>query len=228
MLRKAVFVDRHHPSLSWPQIREGELRVACHLCDALQESPRLREGDAAYCFHCGERLYRNRPHSLAHATSFSTAALVFMGMTYVFPFITMTTGSMSTRLTLIETVAVLARETNPLVAVCVFFFTILAPLLLMTGLLYVAAPLRHGIALPGAVAACRMYQRLEPWSMIEVFLLGLIVSLLKLGHLAHVDYGMGLWALGGVVLCTAAALGGIDRQELWDRLEIAQRKAEAA
>jgi len=217
-------VDRHHHWLSWPQIREGELHVACHLCDVLQESPRLREGDAAYCCHCGERLYRNRPRSLAHATGFSMAALVFMGMTYAFPFITMSTGSMSTKLTLFESVAVLSRETNPLVAVCVFFFTILAPLLLVTGLLYVAAPLRHGIALPGAVAASRMYQRLEPWSMIEVFLLGMIVSLLKLGHLARLEYGVGLWALGGVVLCTAAALGGIDRYELWDRLEVAQRK----
>lgn len=156
------------------------------------------------------------------------AALIFMGMTYAFPFITMTTGSMSTQLTLLETVAVLARETNPLVAVCVFFFTVLSPLLLMSGLLYVAAPLRYGIALPGAIAASRMYQRMEPWSMIEVFLLGLIVSLLKLGHLAHIQYGIGLWALGGVVLCAAAALGGIDRQELWNRLEIAQKKTASA
>ena len=217
-------MDRHHPLLSWPQIREGELQVACHLCDTLQESPRLREGDAAFCCHCGERLYRNRPRSLARATGFSIAALVFMGMTYAFPFITMSTGSMRTTLSLLETVAVLGKEANPLVAVCVFFFTILAPWLLLSGLLYVAAPLRYGLALPGAVAASRMYQRLEPWSMIEVFLLGLIVSLLKLGHLAHVEYGTGLWALGGVVFCTAAALGGIDRQELWDRLEIAQRK----
>ncbi len=62
--------------------------------------------------------------------------------------------------------------------------------------------------------------------MMEVFLLGLIVSLLKLRDMADVDYGIGLWALGALVLCMAAALGGIDRMELWDRLEIVEHPQE--
>lgn len=60
--------------------------------------------------------------------------------------------------------------------------------------------------------------------MLEVFLLGMIVSLMKLGHVAEVHFGIGLWALAGLVLCLAAALAGIDRRELWDRLEVAASK----
>jgi len=63
--------------------------------------------------------------------------------------------------------------------------------------------------------------------MQEVFLLGLVVSLLKLAHLADLKFGFGLWALVGAVLCTTAALTAIDRRELWDRLEIAEGRREA-
>jgi len=57
--------------------------------------------------------------------------------------------------------------------------------------------------------------------MLEVFLLGFLVSLLKLGHVADLHFGIGLWALVALVLCIAGTMGGIDRRELWDRLELA-------
>ncbi len=56
-----------------------------------------------------------------------------------------------------------------------------------------------------------------------MFLLGVLVSLLKLNQLAEVHFGMGFWAFGAVMLCMAAAVSGIDRDELWDRLEVAKR-----
>jgi paraquat-inducible protein A len=104
------------------------------------------------------------------------------------------------------------------------FFTVIAPLVLVGGLLYVAAPLRFGIALPGAKNVTRWFQLCEPWSMLEVFLLGILVALLKLGAVGEIHLGIGLWALAGLVFCTAAAMAGIDRLELWDRLEIALHK----
>lgn len=171
-------------------------------------------------------LYRNRPHSLARATSFSSAGLIFMVIAHIFPFLTMKSGSMITELTLGESVLVFWQDGNPLLAAALAFFTIFAPLALIGGLLYVAAPLRHGMALPGASEVTRWLQRLEPWSMLEVFLLGMLVSLLKLGHLADLTFGTGFWALAGLVFCTSAAMGGIDRMELWDRLEITQQQTD--
>ncbi len=58
--------------------------------------------------------------------------------------------------------------------------------------------------------------------MIEVFLLGVLVSLLKLGKVAELQFGMGFWAFGILMFCMAAGVAAIDRKELWDRLEVAK------
>ncbi|MCW1883154.1 paraquat-inducible protein A [Luteolibacter flavescens] len=217
-------MKRHLPGLSWPRIEDGPIRVACHFCDALQDAPRLKEGDAAHCCRCGEVLYQNRPRSLARATGFSSAALIFMALVHLFPSITVNAGSVRRELTILEAAQAMWRDGNPAIAAATVFFTMVAPLVLVGGLLYVTAPLRFGIAFPGAKVVTRWYQLSEPWSMLEVFLFGILVALLKLGAVGDIHLGVGLWAMAGLVICTTSAIAGIDRLELWDRLEIAFKR----
>ncbi len=114
-------------------------------------------------------------------------------------------------------------ETGGLVIGCfVALFTIVAPAFLAAGILYVNAPLLIGRAAPGARTVARWSAQTEPWNMVEVFLLGVLVSLLKLGEMATLDFGAGFWAFAGLMFCMAAAVAGIDRMELWDRLEVAR------
>ncbi|MGB6223150.1 paraquat-inducible protein A [Haloferula sp.] len=214
---------RQHHGLSWPR-PDGSDQVACHSCDTLQNAPPVVEGEAAHCGQCGELLYQNRPRSLARATAYSSAALILMVLVHGFPFLTMATTGIHTELTLMQSVHALAKDRSPILSMAVVFFTIVAPLGLALSLCYVAAPLRHGRVLPGAVTLTRWLQFFQPWSMLEVFLLGLVVSLLKLGHIAEIKFGIGLWALSALVICLAAALSGIDRLELWDRIEVALKK----
>ena len=180
----------------------------------------LHEGEAAICGHCGEVLYMNRPRSLARAVGFSAAALIFMVLTHCYPFLTMEAAGNRTELGLLESASALLEDGAPLLAFLTLLFTVIAPVVLGGGLLYVCAPLMSGRSLPGAATVARWIQHSEPWSMLEVFLLGFIVSLLKLGHVADIRFETGLWALVAVVICLTAAMAGIDRRELWDRLEL--------
>jgi paraquat-inducible protein A len=140
------------------------------------------------------------------------------------PFITMDAGSLRTTLTLPGAARALISEGAPLVGWSVAVFTILAPLLMAGGLVYVCLPLMFGHSAPGAKFVTTLMGRTEPWNMIEVFLLGVLVSLLKLGKVAELQFGIGFWAFAGLMLCMAAAVAAIDKRELWDRLEVAGRK----
>lgn len=131
---------------------------------------------------------------------------------------------MRTILTLPAASKALIHEGTPIVGWGVAIFTIFTPLALAGGLLYVCGPLMFGRAAPGAIFVTRWMSRTEPWNMIEVFLLGVLVSLLKLGHLAELHFGVGFWAFTALMFCMAAAVAAIDKKELWDRLEVALEK----
>lgn len=208
---------------AWPRV-EREHLAACHFCDALHEAPAVEEGVSLQCRNCGSALYSNRSASLDRAVAFGMAALVLMVVVQWFPFLSLDARGISSGMTLGGASLALAREGSVLLGAGVAFCTLLAPVALAAGLVYICLPLRWGQAWPGARLVARWLYRLEPWAMLEVFFLGAVVSLLKLVKLADVSLGVAFWALGAVMVCLTAAVAGIDRRELWDRLEVASER----
>lgn len=220
---KKGFSKRWRALLPWPKPPGGPRFAACHFCDTLHDAFPIEEGSCARCIRCGATLYQNRPASLARASAFSLAALLLMVLVHTFPFLTMDASVMRRHLTLLGASTALIEENAPILGWSVILFTVITPLVLAGGLIYVCLPLMFGVAAPGASLTAKWISRSEPWNMVEVFLLGVIVSLLKLAKVADVHFGIGFWAFAGVMLCLAGAVAGIDRNELWDRLEVAQR-----
>lgn len=206
---------------TWPKPKGAPHPVACHFCDTLHEAVAVPEGTAARCQRCGVVLYQNRPASLVRVTAFSATALILMGIVNLFPFLNLEANGIKTELSLFRAARELIREGSPVIGWSVAVFTIVAPLVMAGGMLYVCGPLLRGRAAPGARHVARWLGRTEPWNMIEVFLLGVLVSLMKLGKMADLHFGVGFWAFAALMVCMAAAVAGIDRNELWDRLEVA-------
>jgi paraquat-inducible protein A len=200
----------------------GKRYSACHCCDSLYEQVLLEEGTSAKCVRCGAMLYQNRPASLQRASAFSLAALVAMVVVHFYPFLTMDAASMRRELTLVGTVEALISNGMVMLGGFVFLFTMMTPLMLAGGFLYVCLPLSHGVSVPGAKWVAKWIYRSEPWNMVEVFLLGVLVSLLKLDKVADVEFGIGFWAFACVMVCMGGAVAGIDKEELWDLLEEAK------
>lgn len=209
--------------LTWPKPPGAvQHRSVCHVCDTLHEAAHLPEGKAALCRCCGTVLYQNRPASLARATAFSFTALILMGVVHSFPFLIMDAGMIRTQLSLASAARALIQEGSPILGVVLTLFTIVTPLTMAGGLIYVCGPLIFGRAAPGAFRIAKWLNKTEPWNMIEVFLLGVLVSLLKLDKVAEVRFGLGFWAFCALMVSMAAAVAAIDRDELWDRLEVAK------
>lgn len=209
--------------LSWPRPYGGKSQVACHFCDTLHKGVALKEGTSARCSRCNAIMQQNRPASLVRATAFSITGLFLMIIVHTFPFLTMDAASLRRELTLMGSAHALIDEGAPILGLSVILFAAMTPILLTGGILYVCLPLMFGKAAPGSVLTAKWIYRTEPWNMVEVFILAVLVSLLKLAKVADVSFELGFWAFFGVMLCTAAAVAGIDREELWDRLEVAQK-----
>ena len=97
----------------------------------------------------------------------------------------------------------------------VLFTTLLNPLVEMAAVVYVLLPLRNGDHARGSDVVLRAMQAVQPWVMVEVFMLGVLVAFVKLNGLASVIAGPGLWAFGAVMILAAAMASAFDHEHVW-------------
>ena len=198
--------------------------IACHECDLLQREVRVRFAGAARCRRCGAVLYRNMGNSLDRTLAYSLGAAVLMIVANAFPIVGLEAQGNRTSTTLFGTVRTLYDTDMTSVAALVFVTTILMPVLDVGAMLYMLLPLKFGWVPKGLPATFRLVQTVRPWGMVEVFMLGTLVSLAKLGHLAHVKPGIALWSFGLLMFLVAAAAAAFDPRELWKRVEAVARQ----
>ncbi len=189
-----------------------ESLVACPDCDALHRRRPLRRGEKARCVRCGGVLYRHpflRPDQVLPLV---VCALVTFVIANGFPIVDLQIQGQANSATLFGSILALWREGRQLVAVLVFGTTLLFPLVDLLSMLALLLLSRRGRPAP----VWRFVQALRPWGMIEVFMLGMLVALVKLSHLAHVLPGVALWAFAALTVLMAAVLS-FDPRSLWDR-----------
>ncbi len=198
--------------------------LACPDCDALFEAPVLKEGEQVLCPQCHALLFHYRRNSLHRASALTIAAGFLFLVANFFPFMTLRAGYRENQMVLSQSVSGLEAQGSPYLGAAVAIFTLVAPTLIIGGLIYLLLPLvASSRRLPGSIPLCRWVYRMRRWNMVEVFLLGALVSLLKLGKLATLTLGISFWAFVALIICLTAALASIDYRELWARLENAQR-----
>lgn len=193
--------------------------IACPDCDALFRAPLLEHAQRIDCPHCRCRISEKKSGSLQRSAAFASAAAVLFAVAHFFPFLSIEVGAEGNQTTLFGSVVALYSNGSPALACMVAVFIVAAPAAVITGILYVLLPLLMGRRAAGAATVCRLVFDTLPWNMIEVFMLGILVSLLKLSKLATVNLGVSFWAFAVLILCVTASFSVIDRLDLWRRLE---------
>ncbi|MBY4867969.1 paraquat-inducible protein A [Burkholderia anthina] len=189
--------------------------IACHECDALLHKPRLSGREIARCPRCDALLYRNSAAQLERICALALAALITFVIAQTFPILEMDVNGNRVQTTLIGAIDSLWRQDMAIVGVMVFCSTVLFPLVEMAALLYLLLPMRRGVVPPGFNAVLRAIQLVRPWGMIEVFMLGILVTIVKMVSLARVVPEAALFAFGALTLMIAVVLM-FDPRTLWD------------
>jgi paraquat-inducible protein A len=190
--------------------------TACHECDLLQREPMLPPGGVACCRRCNAVLFRQTPGSLERALAYSLGAAIFFIIANVFPIVGLEVQGIANATSLYGAVETMWKHDMENVAALVFVTTILIPAMEMSLMLYVLLPLKLGKMPQGLAQTLRVLQSVRPWSMTQVFILGVLVALVKLQHLAHVVPGIALWSFGGLILTLTAAIASFNTHELWN------------
>ncbi|KWC60055.1 paraquat-inducible protein A [Burkholderia ubonensis] len=190
--------------------------VACHECDLLlQRPPRLR-ALAAHCPRCRARVSgaAHSRRSLDRLCALTVAALVTCCVAQAFPIVALDAAGIASHATLGDAVLALGSNGQPVVAALVFCTTMLFPLLELAAWLYLLVPLRAGRVPRHFSQVLRGVHRLRPWSMVEVLMLGVLITIVKLTNLAHVLAGPALFAFAGLTMMLCL-LSTIEPARLW-------------
>lgn len=196
------------------------LIIACHECDLLQRQVPLPKHGVGRCRRCRAVLYRDYVPGPDRSLAFTVAALILFLITNAYPIVELELQGNRQTAGLYDAVHSLWIEGREEVAVLVGFTTMLAPALQIALLMYLLVPLKLGRRYGGTLPVLRFMQTVRPWSMMEVFLLGILVSLVKLEHLVHVEPGIALWAFGGLIPMLIAATMSFNPEDLWARMRI--------
>jgi paraquat-inducible protein A len=193
--------------------------IGCIECDLLVSVAPLAPRERAKCPRCGHLLTQNTPDGLTRSLAFTVAAAALLGMALSFPFLSLEASGLEQVMTLPRSAYELWVGGYPPIAVLVMGPIIGIPALMLGALTALLVALHRQIRASWLVPTGRFLFFLNPWSMVEVFVIGVIVSLVKIGHMAHVVLGISFWAYVAFALCFTAAWTNLDRVQLWERIE---------
>ncbi len=194
--------------------------IACPGCDQLYRDCEAPTGATSLCSRCGAVLYRVRKNGVERALALYLGALVLWLIANAAPFMSIELGGRHAESYLIGGVVALAGEGMAMLALLLLLTANLLPLLMIVLSLALLLPYWRGAAAPHTATMKWWLERIEPWSMVGIFVLGSVVALIKLLDLAQVAPEAGFHALLLLVLLTTAARSSLDQRLFTPRFSL--------
>jgi paraquat-inducible protein A len=191
--------------------------IACHDCDLIHRIKPLPAKGTANCIRCGAVLYKHKPDSLDRTLAFAIAGLILFILANSFPFLGLRIGAQIRETTLITGIYELYVQGMQVVAILVLVTTVLVPFTQMMCLFYILLPLKFGRLPKRLPRVFRFLQSIQPWSMMEVFMVGILVSVVKLAKMAKIIPGISLYSFLALIFVLTAMTASLDAHLIWQK-----------
>lgn len=191
----------------------------CHVCGQLSRAPAaLRE---PRCPRCGAALHLRKPASVSRSWALLVAAMILYVPANTLPMMRTSSLFGSQSDTILSGVVYFWTSGSWYLALIIFFASIMVPMLKMIALaLLLVSVQRRSRWQPEQRA--RLYRLVEfvgRWSMLDIYVVAVIVALVQLKALATIQPGAGAAAFGAVVVLTMFSAMAFDPRLIWDARE---------
>ncbi|MDR3672690.1 MAG: paraquat-inducible protein A [Holophaga sp.] len=192
------------------------LMLACPDCDLLHRAGRPQRHTMQLCVRCGAVLGRGRSATLETVLALYLTALVLFCLANAFPLLDLRLHGTVREASIPGCVRILATLGWPWLSAILVTTVVLGPLVHLVGMAAVLLQLTRGREGAWTARAFRILEEFRRWGMVEVFVLGVLVSYSKLARMATVVPGPSLYALAGFLLVAALAIASLDPREVWE------------
>ena len=193
--------------------RAGTTRIGCDACGAVS-----RQAEGSRCPRCDAVLHHRKTDSLARTWALLAAAVLCYVPANLYPVMTVIRLGRGQPSTILGGVQELVESRMWPLALLVFVASVVVPLLKLAGLSYMLITTQSG-SKTRLVDRTRLYRLVEiigRWSMIDVFMVSILVALVQMGALAQVTPGFGGVFFAAVVIFTMLASFSFDPRLMWD------------
>lgn len=193
--------------------------TACHECDLLLHLPHGSTNTRTRCPRCGYTLVVHHKDGLIAPFCASMAALILFLPANFFPLMAIRIGELRQDATIWEGISLMWAEEFYWVSFMVLLTAILVPAIELTLLFVVSllALLRRGRRT--MIFSLKWLQRLTDWGMLEVYMIAILVSIVKLVDLADLITDLGLYFFSGLLLMTTYAFSKFDPHQVWEVID---------
>ena len=200
------------------QQSDGLGLVSCHACDQLY---RMREAGHPVCARCGAALHKRIPGSIATGWALTIAACILYIPANLLPIMTVIHFGQGEPSTILSGVILLAEAGMWPVAALVFFASVAVPVMKLVCLTYLMLSVQNqAVWRPrDRTLLYRVVEAVGRWSMVDIFMISILVALVSLGSIATIEPGAGAVAFAAVVIITMIAATAFDSRLIWDVIE---------
>lgn len=195
--------------------------ISCHSCHLVCRRHRLKSGETAICPRCGATIHRRKPNSIAQTWALLIAAVILYIPANMLPIMTVISFGQAQTDTIISGVVHLIASGMWPIALLVFFASIIVPIskLVIIAYLLVSVQLKLQWRPLDRTRLYRITETIGRWSMVDIYVIAILIALVKLEALATVEPGPGAVFFAAVVVITMIAARTFDPRLIWDTLE---------
>lgn len=193
--------------------------IACQQCDALYDKPELKQGQSAKCMRCGSTMLERKIDSIERSFNWSLAGILLLMPAILLPIMGVTLAGQYHHASLLDCILALIDRGFFMIATLVFLFAIAVPVVRLFGAFYVTYSFKFKKLKPSLLYFFRAFHHLDNWAMLNVFMLGIVVSMYKLIDDTELSVNMGLLAFILWLISSTMASAALDPDYIWQKLE---------
>ena len=193
--------------------------TACPSCDLLLTGTTALENHAALCPRCHELLHRHKHNSIVKTFSLSLTALLLYIPALFLPLLTMGILGTESTASIIYAIFNLFVQHQFFVGLIVLFTAVIFPFFTLFSLCAVSLGLLTDHKKRWMPFLFRYYSHLREWAMTDVFLVGILITIIKMAHSAEIQLNLGFFCFVSLVVVTIASQTANDRRLFWLLLE---------
>lgn len=194
-------------------------KISCHDCGCVHGSSKNANENLTNCHRCHANLFEHTNYWLDKTLALTLSAIVFFILSNSLPFLEVELGGSSYETTLLSGVSAMLSREQYFLGLLVLSTIFIFPLLELLSLAYLSVSYLRRVRLPGQTFVLNALTTLRPWSMMEIFLISMIVALVKMSDYFTLTPGPALFSFFALVFCLVGANRYLNKHALWEWLE---------